>query len=70
LAELAKAGVTAVKIEGRQRGKAYVSRVTAAFRAALDALARGEPTEPYQALLSHLAEGGRETSGAYKKSWR
>ena len=70
LAELAKAGVTAVKIEGRQRGKAYVSRVTAAFRAALDALDRGEPTEPYQALLSHLAEGGRETAGAYKKSWR
>jgi len=70
LADLAKAGVTAVKIEGRQRGKAYVARVAAAFRAALDALDRGEPTGPYEHLLSNLAEGGRETAGAYRKSWR
>lgn len=70
LADLAKAGVTAVKVEGRQRGKAYVSRVTAAFRAALDALDRGEPTGPYEHLLSSLAEGGRETAGAYRKTWR
>ncbi len=70
LADLAKAGVTAVKIEGRQRGKAYVARVAAAFRAALDALDRGEPMGPYEHLLSNLAEGGRETAGAYRKSWR
>nr|MBP9755226.1 U32 family peptidase [Phenylobacterium sp.] len=70
LAELRTAGVRAVKIEGRQRGKAYVARVAAAFRAALDALDRGETTAPYEARLTHLAEGGRETAGAYRKTWR
>jgi len=57
-------GVTALKLEGRQRGKAYVARITAAFRAALDGAATGPD------MLSGLAEGGRETSGAYKRGWR
>ncbi|WP_334162861.1 ubiquinone anaerobic biosynthesis protein UbiU [Phenylobacterium sp.] len=70
LQALRKAGVTAVKIEGRQRGKAYVARVAAAFRAAIDALDRGEDTDAYERLLSDLAEGGRETAGAYRKRWR
>ena len=70
LAELRTAGVRAVKIEGRQRGKAYVARVAAAFRAALDALDRGETTAPHEARLRGLAEGGRETAGAYRKTWR
>ncbi len=70
LAGLRRAGVTAVKVEGRQRGKAYVSRVARAFRLAIDALEAGEPTAPYADLLTDLAEGRRETSGAYKKSWR
>ncbi|MDO8297249.1 MAG: peptidase U32 family protein [Caulobacter sp.] len=70
LKALATAGVRAVKIEGRQRGKAYVARVAAAFRSAIDALDRGEDTLPYERLLSDLAEGGRETAGAYRKTWR
>lgn len=70
LKALASAGVRAVKIEGRQRGKAYVARVAAAFRSAIDALDRGEDTLPYERLLSDLAEGGRETAGAYQKRWR
>lgn len=70
LAGLARAGVTAVKIEGRQRGRAYVARVAAAFRAAIDAILRGESPEPYESLLSDLAEGARETTGAYRKRWR
>lgn len=70
LAGLRRAGVTAVKVEGRQRGKAYVSRVAGAFRLAIDALEAGEPTAPYADLLTDLAEGRKETSGAYKKSWR
>lgn len=70
LKALSTAGVRAVKIEGRQRGKAYVARVAAAFRAAIDALDRGEDTLPYERLLSDLAEGGRETAGAYHKRWR
>lgn len=70
LAGLRRAGVTAVKVEGRQRGKAYISRVAKAFRLAIDALETGKSTAPYADLLTDLAEGGRETSGAYKKSWR
>lgn len=70
LAGLSRAGVTAVKVEGRQRGRAYVARVAAAFRAAIDAMARGESPAPYESLLSDLAEGARETTGAYRKRWR
>ncbi len=70
LADLRAAGVRAVKVEGRQRGKAYVSRVAAAFRAAIDALDRGEDTAPFERRLADLAEGGRETAGAYRKVWR
>ncbi|HEY9233500.1 MULTISPECIES: ubiquinone anaerobic biosynthesis protein UbiU [Phenylobacterium] len=70
LKSLRTAGVKAVKIEGRQRGKAYVARVAAAFRGAIDALDKGQDTERFEQLLSDLAEGGRETVGAYKKVWR
>lgn len=70
LKSLRTAGVKAVKIEGRQRGKSYVARVAAAFRGAIDALDRGEETERFERLLTDLAEGGRETAGAYKKVWR
>ena len=70
LRALRDAGVTAVKVEGRQRGKTYVTRVAAAFRAAIDAMDRGEDLAPYESLLSDLAEGGRETAGAYRKTWR
>lgn len=70
LKSLRAAGVRAVKIEGRQRGKAYVARVAAAFRGAIDALERGEETAPFEKLLTDLAEGGRETAGAYRKVWR
>lgn len=68
LPELREAGVRALKIEGRQRGRAYVQRVTSAFRAAIDAIAagRGAPAGG----LAELAEGGRTTSGAYRKAWR
>jgi putative protease len=68
LPELAAAGVTALKIEGRQRGRAYVAAVVRAFRAAVDALARGEPMPV--ADLAALTEGGRATAGAYEKTWR
>lgn len=70
LAALRAAGVRAVKIEGRQRGKAYVARVASAFRQAIDALDRGEDAAAYGHLLTDLAEGGRETAGAYRKTWR
>lgn len=70
LKALRDAGVTAVKIEGRQRGKAYVAKVAAAFRAAIDALQRGEDPARFEVRLASLAEGGRQTAGAYRKGWR
>ena len=68
LAGLSDAGVTALKIEGRQRSRAYVTEVVSAFRRALDAVDRGET--PPAMDLSAVTEGGQETEGAYKKAWR
>lgn len=68
LPDLQKAGVKALKIEGRQRGKAYLAATVTAFRAALDALAAGR--EPPASALAAFTEGGRETAGAYRKTWR
>ncbi len=68
LPELMAAGVRALKIEGRQRGKAYVAEVVAAFRRAVDAAARGEPAPAID--LKGVTEGRRQTTGAYRKAWR
>ncbi len=65
---LAKAGVTALKIEGRQRSRAYVAEVVRSFRAATDALAAGRPIP--EAELARLTEGQAATAGAYAKTWR
>ncbi|WP_417689440.1 ubiquinone anaerobic biosynthesis protein UbiU [Roseibium sp.] len=70
LPELARAGVTALKIEGRQRGKAYVGQVVRSFRAAIEAIPDGRPPAPDIALLDGLSEGGRQTTGSYQKTWR
>ncbi len=67
LGQLVDAGVTALKIEGRQRGRAYVAEVVRNFRAAVDALEQGVAPE---VDLSAVTEGGRETAGAYDKIWR
>lgn len=69
LPELMAAGVSALKIEGRQRGKAYVSRVVAEFRRAVDAAAAGLRSQAAAALMAQ-AEGGQSTAGAYDKVWR
>ncbi len=68
LSALRGAGVAALKIEGRQRSRAYVRQIVAAFREALDRLDRGGPT-PMGALTA-LAEGQDATCGAYLKTWR
>lgn len=64
LPDLAAAGVAAFKIEGRQRGKAYISTVVKSLRETLGGGAAGV-TERQRFL-----EGGRATEGAYRKSWR
>ncbi len=67
LPDLMAAGVTGIKIEGRQRGRAYVAEVVAAFRRAIDAAARGGPIPEIN--LTVITEGGCQSTGAYQKSW-
>jgi putative protease len=69
---LKAAGVVALKIEGRQRGLAYVSAVTRVWRQALDRLeaqpgAAGDPA--WQRELDAHAEGHQTTLGPYHRSW-
>jgi putative protease len=66
--QLAKAGVTALKIEGRQRSRAYVEKVVRAFRGAVEAEEKGLPMP--EGLLATLSEGQAVTTGAYAKVWR
>ncbi|MEE8306725.1 MAG: peptidase U32 family protein [Gammaproteobacteria bacterium] len=69
LPDLMRAGVTALKIEGRQRSRAYVKAVVSAFRQAVDAYLVGD--EPDISDLLALTEGHRETQGAFRsKTWR
>ncbi|RDW12512.1 ubiquinone anaerobic biosynthesis protein UbiU [Paracoccus thiocyanatus] len=65
---LQKAGVRALKIEGRQRSRAYVAQVVRAFRAAVEAAEQGAPMP--EGLLARLTEGQSATTGAYAKTWR
>ncbi|MDQ2634875.1 MAG: U32 family peptidase [Pseudomonadota bacterium] len=67
---LRKAGVTALKIEGRQRGKGYVTQVVRAFREAVDAAEQGYDPLEIDRILAGMSEGGRQTTGAYRKTWR
>ncbi len=68
LPSLRDAGVTALKIEGRQRGRAYIENVVRSFRRAIEALDAGLPIET--AKLSAMTEGQATTVGAYRKTWR
>ena len=73
LPRLAAAGVAAVKIEGRQRGLAYVATVTKTWRTALDRYAKdpkGYAVEPgWQNALAAHAEGSQTTLGPYHREW-
>ena len=57
-----------MKIEGRQRSRAYVAQVVRAFRAAVEAQAAGRPLP--DSALARLTEGQAATAGAYAKTWR
>lgn len=74
LPDLLKSGVTAIKVEGRQRSKAYVSLVTRTLREALDdCLADPEnftPSSDSIAQLMLLSEGSCHTLGAYHRPWQ
>jgi collagenase-like PrtC family protease len=69
LPDLMRAGVTALKIEGRQRSRAYVKTVVSAFRKAVDDIMANR--NPELTSLIALNEGHRETEGAFRsKTWR
>ncbi|SFT35627.1 ubiquinone anaerobic biosynthesis protein UbiU [Halomonas saccharevitans] len=74
LPELAELGISAVKIEGRQRSPAYVSKVAGIWRQALDRVARAPGhfrTDPaWMAGLGELSEGATTTLGAYERRWK
>jgi O2-independent ubiquinone biosynthesis protein UbiU len=73
LPQLARMGVVALKIEGRQRGLAYVSAVTRVWREAIDAHAAAPQDwtarAPWQQALAHHAEGYQTTLGPYHRRW-
>lgn len=73
LPRLRDAGVAALKIEGRQRGVAYVRTVASTWRRAIDALAREgaawRPSPEGQAALAAHAEGHQTTLGPYHRAW-
>jgi O2-independent ubiquinone biosynthesis protein UbiU len=74
LPQMRAMGVSAIKIEGRQRSAAYVAQVTRTWRAAIDACMRD--TQGYVvkaewlAMMSNVAEGSQHTLGAYHRPWK
>ncbi len=74
LPRLVAGGIAAFKIEGRQRGPAYVAQVTQVWREALDAVAANPDAfqirRSWTETLARLSEGGRTTLGPYDRLWR
>jgi len=72
--ELAAIGVSAMKIEGRQRSPAYVEQVTRVWRAALDSYLKAPQryaVQPgWREVLAGLSEGSQTTLGAYHRAWQ
>ena len=71
--EMLRMGISAIKIEGRQRSPVYVEQVTRVWRAAIDEAMKN--TENYAVdpawmlQLNKLAEGQQNTLGAYHRPW-
>ncbi|WP_180899612.1 ubiquinone anaerobic biosynthesis protein UbiU [Martelella soudanensis] len=65
--ELARACVTALKIEGRQRSRSYIRDVVASFRRAVDAQAADNSIPVGE--LRRLSEGQTTTADAYRRTW-
>ncbi|XOT97946.1 ubiquinone anaerobic biosynthesis protein UbiU [Alcaligenes pakistanensis] len=74
LPQLLAAGVSAIKIEGRQRSPAYVAQVTQVWRQAIDSAkstqARYSVHPAWMGALNKLAEGQQHTLGAYSRPWK
>ncbi|MBE9548903.1 MAG: U32 family peptidase [Proteobacteria bacterium] len=74
LPELRNIGVSAIKVEGRQRSPAYVAQVTAVMRAAIDdCLLKADSYQPkaqWMQELAEVSEGSQTTLGAYHRPWQ
>lgn len=74
LPELHAMGVSALKVEGRQRSPAYVAQVTKVLRAAIDASAKDpdnfKPEASWMRELEKVSEGAQTTLGAYHRPWQ
>jgi putative protease len=74
LPEMARLGIAAIKIEGRQRSPAYVAEVTKVWRAAIDAVKKDratfKPLPAWQTALAKVSEGSMNTLGAYYRPWK
>ena len=74
LPQLQAAGVSAIKIEGRQRSPVYVAQVARVWRAALDACQHDPenytPRAEWMAELGKVSEGTQTTLGAYSRPWQ
>jgi O2-independent ubiquinone biosynthesis protein UbiU len=63
LPALKAANITAIKIEGRQRGRAYTKKIVQEFRRAIDS---GE----IDGSLTSMTEGQKETAGSFDEKWQ
>jgi len=74
LPKLREIGVSAIKVEGRQRSPAYVAQVTAVMRAAIDRCLEDprtyQPTDQWMKELGGVSEGSQTTLGAYHRPWQ
>jgi putative protease len=74
LPELQHAGIKAIKIEGRQRSTAYISKVAHVWREALDSCEYSPltfvPKPEWMADLASMSEGTQTTLGAYNRPWQ
>ncbi len=74
LPELHDIGISAVKIEGRQRSPAYVKQVTQVWRAAIDSYQSAPKNyrvaDNWNKCLMSLSEGNQTTLGAYSRPWQ
>ncbi|MBF0401739.1 MAG: U32 family peptidase [Magnetococcales bacterium] len=74
LDEVIEAGVSSLKIEGRQRTKSYVATVTQVLRQAVDAYyadpASFRPKSKWIRILNATSEGTTHTLGTYQEEWQ
>ena len=74
LPKLQQIGVSAIKVEGRQRSPAYVAQVTRVMRSAIDECLRDPgnyaPHADWMNQLDSVSEGSQTTLGAYHRPWQ